>query len=128
MAERAFGNDTSAWALNETVVEIRGERQSGIEGVTLQNTQSGEQRSFACQGVFIAIGHQPNTSLFDDTLDMDDVGYLRVKHPSTRTNLEGVFAAGDVMDSSYRHAITAAGSGCRAAIDAERWLETNGKG
>ncbi len=94
--------------------------------MTLESTQSGEQRPFACEGVFIAIGHQPNTSLFGDTLEMDDVGYLQVEHPTTRTNLEGVFAAGDVMDSSYRQAVTAAGSGCRAAIDAERWLETNG--
>ena len=126
MAERALANDKIAWELNQTVVEILGARETGIEGVTLEDTRSGEQRPFDCQGVFIAIGHQPNTLLFGDTLDMDDVGYLQVKHPSTCTNLEGVFAAGDVMDSSYRQAVTAAGSGCRAALDAERWLETNG--
>ena len=125
MAERARTKDKIAWELNQTVVEILGAKETGIEGVTLEDTRSGEQRPFDCQGVFIAIGHQPNTLLFGDTLDMDDVGYLQVKHPSTRTSLEGVFAAGDVMDSSYRQAVTAAGSGCRAALDAERWLETN---
>ena len=72
--------------------------------------------------MFIAIGHRPNTELFQGSLEMDDVGYLQVQHPSTRTNVEGVFAAGDVMDPSYRQAVTAAGTGCQAAIDAERWL------
>ena len=126
MHERAQANEKIAWELNEIVLEIRGERTQGIEGVLLENTISGEQRFLPCQGVFIAIGHQPNTSLFEGRLDADDVGYLKVQHPSTRTNVEGVFAAGDVMDPVYRQAITAAGSGCQAAIDAERWLEESG--
>lgn len=126
MQERAQANEKIAWGLNQVVVDIKGQQSSGVEGVTLENTISGEQSFFPCQGVFVAIGHQPNTGLFAGRLDADDVGYLKVEHPSTRTNIEGVFAAGDVMDPVYRQAITAAGSGCQAAIDAERWLETEG--
>ena len=90
----------------------------------LRDTSDGSTRRLATQGVFVAIGHRPNTDLFRGQLDMDAVGYLKVKHPTTRASVEGVFAAGDVMDPNYRQAVTAAGTGCQAAIDAERWLET----
>lgn len=123
MQDRAHKNPKIEWALNSIVTHIRGSKESGVDGVTLQDTESGARREFPCQGVFTAIGHQPNTSLFTGLLETDEVGYLRVQPPSTRTSLEGVFAAGDVMDPHYRQAITAAGSGCQAAIDAERWLE-----
>ena len=89
----------------------------------LRDTSDGSTRRLATQGVFVAIGHRPNTDLFRGQLDMDAVGYLKVKHPTTRASVEGVFAAGDVMDPNYRQAVTAAGTGCQAAIDAERWLE-----
>lgn len=123
MQDRAHKNPKIEWALNSIVTHIRGSKESGVDGVTLQDTESGARREFPCRGVFTAIGHQPNTSLFTGLLETDEVGYLRVQPPSTRTSLEGVFAAGDVMDPHYRQAITAAGSGCQAAIDAERWLE-----
>ena len=123
MQDRAKTNDKIEWALNRVVVAIHGSKEKGVHAVTLADTQTGESEELACQGVFIAIGHTPNTGLFRGVLETDDVGYLRVRHPSTNTNLEGVFAAGDVMDPHYRQAVTAAGSGCQAAIDAERWLE-----
>ncbi len=123
MQERARQNEKVEWAFNRVVKEILGSREDGVRGVVLEDTVTGETEEFPCQGVFMAIGHRPNTSLFEGVLEMDDVGYLVVDHPSTRTNVEGVFAAGDVMDPVYRQAVTAAGSGCRAAIDAERWLE-----
>ena len=97
--------------------------REALHGVKLRDTVTGEDSEYPCQGVFLAIGHKPNTDLFRDVLDMDGAGYLQVACPSTRTNVEGVFAAGDVMDPNYRQAVTAAGSGCSAAIDAERWLE-----
>ena len=122
MQERAQKNEKIAWQWNSVVTDIHGSKEGGVTGVTLEDTQTGESSEMACQGVFIAIGHRPNTDLFQDVLDSDDVGYLEVKHPTTATNVEGVFAAGDVMDPIYRQAVTAAGSGCQAAIDAERWL------
>ncbi len=105
------------------MVEVLGSREAGVHGVRLRDTKSGEESDYPSQGVFLAIGHKPNTELFEGSLIMDDTGYLEVACPSTRTTVEGVFAAGDVMDPHYRQAITAAGSGCKAAIDAERWLE-----
>jgi thioredoxin reductase (NADPH) len=123
MLERAQKNPKIAWELNKNVVEILGSRQSGVHGVVLEDTQTGERSEFATQGVFMAIGHTPNTAVFRDQLEMDEKGYLVVASPSTRTNVEGVFACGDVMDPIYRQAVTAAGTGCAAAIDAERWLE-----
>ncbi len=125
MQERAFANDKIEFAWNSEVREVLGTRESGVEGVILSDVASGEERTFPCNGFFVAIGHRPNTELFDGKLETDDVGYLRVKHPSTKTNIEGVFAAGDVMDPVYRQAVTAAGTGCQAAIDAERWLEAH---
>ncbi len=123
MQERAMKNDKIEFAWNKTVEEILGSQQDGVHGVMLRDTQTDEVTEFPCQGVFVAIGHQPNTGIFEGKLDMNDVGYLQTEEPSTRTNVEGVFAAGDVVDPTYRQAVTAAGMGCKAAIDAERWLE-----
>jgi thioredoxin reductase (NADPH) len=123
MQDRAFANPRIAWLWSREVVEVLGSRAAGVDGVRLRDTRSGEEAVHPTQGVFVAIGHQPNTAIFAGKLDMNDVGYIRVQHPSTRTSVEGVFAAGDVMDPSYRQAVTAAGTGCQAAMDAERWLE-----
>ena len=123
MQDRAQRNDKIAWRWNQVLVEILGTREGGVHGVKLQDTRTGEVSEFPCQGVFMAIGHEPNTAVFRGQLAMDPGGYLLVDSPTTRTNVEGVFAAGDVMDPSYRQAVTAAGTGCQAAIDAERWLE-----
>ncbi len=124
MQERAFKNDKIEIVWNATVAEVKG-ADGVVTGVVLENTQNGETTDFACDGVFLAIGHIPNTSLFEGVLDTDDEGYLVVDQPSTRTNVPGVFACGDVMDHIYRQAVTAAGSGCKAAIDAERFLADN---
>ncbi len=125
MQERAFSNDKIEFAFNATVAEITGE--GGLmNGVVLTDTVTGEQRHLAADGLFLAIGHIPNTWLFDDVLDTDDEGYLIVDEPSTATKVPGVFACGDVMDHTYRQAVTAAGTGCRAAMDAERWLAGGG--
>ncbi len=120
MQERAFKNDKVAFVWNSVVQEILG--NGVVSGVRLRNVESGQTTDLACAGVFIAIGHKPNTELFKGQLDMDDKGYIRT-HDGTATNIPGVFAAGDVQDSKYRQAVTAAGSGCMAAIDAERFLE-----
>ncbi len=122
MRDRAFANPKIDWRWNAEVTEVVGAQQGGVTAVRLRDTRTGETSELATQGVFLAIGHQPNTQLFQGRLEMDSVGYLKVAHPSTRTNIAGVFAAGDVMDPHYRQAITAAGSGCAAALDAERWL------
>ena len=121
MQERAFKNDKIEFIWDATVEEIHGENGQ-VTAVTLENAKTGERTELATNGVFLAIGHIPNTHLFEGTLDMDDEGYLLVDQPTTRTNVPGVFASGDVMDHIYRQAVTAAGTGCRAAIDAERWL------
>jgi thioredoxin reductase (NADPH) len=121
MIDRAQRNEKVAFELNATIATINGS-DGVVSSITLEDTRTGEQRELACDGVFLAIGHIPNTSLFEGVLDTDAEGYLVVDDPSTRTNVEGVFACGDVMDHTYRQAITAAGTGCRAAIDAERWL------
>jgi thioredoxin reductase (NADPH) len=123
MQERALANPKIAWTWNAVVTEIVGTREGGITAVRLTDTVSGEESLFHCDGVFVAIGHQPNTDLFAGALETNPVGYLVVREPTSYTSLEGVFAAGDVMDPLYRQAVTAAGTGCRAAIDAERWLE-----
>jgi thioredoxin reductase (NADPH) len=96
-----------------------------LEGVVLRDTESGATRDLGVTGLFIAIGHRPNTDLFTGILDMEDNGYLITRPGSSYTNVEGVFACGDVQDHTYRQAITAAGSGCMAALDCERWLESN---
>jgi thioredoxin reductase (NADPH) len=126
MLERARMNRKIAWKVNATVSEIHGAEARGVTGVTLQDSRTGDLSEFATQGVFLAIGHSPNTAIFRGKLDMNDVGYLKVRSPSTRTSVEGVFAAGDVADPTYRQAVSAAGEGCKAAMDAERWLGSKG--
>jgi thioredoxin reductase (NADPH) len=126
MQERAFANPKIAFAWDSAVEEILGKSENGkrsVTGVRLKNMKSGGTTVLKTDGVFMGIGHQPNTDLFKGQLDMDAVGYLVTKARSTYTNIPGIFAAGDVADSVYRQAVTAAGSGCQAAIDAERWLE-----
>jgi len=126
MLDRARHNPKIEWKLNVAIDEIHGAAPGGVTGVTLRDLRTGARTPFPTQGVFIAIGHMPNTAIFRGKLDMNDVGYLRVKHPSTYTSVEGVFAAGDVADPTYRQAVSAAGEGCKAAIDAERWLAAQG--
>jgi thioredoxin reductase (NADPH) len=121
MQDRAFANDKIRFAWNSTVVGIHGDQS--VESVTLQDTITGEERELAVTGLFVAIGHKPNTDLFKGQLQLEDNGYL-VTNDGSHTDVEGVFACGDVQDQTYRQAITAAGSGCMAAIDAERWLES----
>ncbi|HET7451438.1 MAG TPA: thioredoxin-disulfide reductase [Thermoanaerobaculia bacterium] len=125
MLERAEANPKIHWLLNYTVEEILGEK-NGLRAVKLRNTVTGAPMEYQTQGVFIAIGHEPNTKLFRGKLEMNDVGYLEVRSPSTATSVDGVFAAGDVCDPTYRQAVSAAGEGCKAAIDAERWLARKG--
>ena len=122
MQKRAFDHDKIEFLWNHVVEEVHGSKEDGVSGLTVRSTVDDTTHRLDVQGLFVAIGHRPNTDLFADQLDRDDVGYLKVQHPSTRTSVEGVFAAGDVMDPHYRQAITAAGTGCAAAIDAERWL------
>jgi thioredoxin reductase (NADPH) len=126
MQQRAFDNDTIRFEWNSVVREILGTREGGVTGVRLEDTSTGEIRDYPTQGVFIAIGHQPNTSIFEGKLDMDDVGYIRTVPGTTRTSVEGVWACGDAQDAIYRQAVTAAGTGCMAAIEAERWLAEHG--
>ncbi len=123
MQERAHANEKLEFVWNTSVTEILGDEK--VEGVRIVDNQTGETGEMDITGLFIAIGHQPNTDLFRGVLDMeDDSGYLVTRPDSTYTNVPGVFACGDVKDHVYRQAITAAGSGCMAAIDAERWLES----
>ncbi|HEX9767465.1 MAG TPA: thioredoxin-disulfide reductase [Nitriliruptorales bacterium] len=121
MQERAFKNDKIEFIWNANVVEIIG-ADGVVTGVRLEDVKSGDQTELAADGVFLAIGHIPNTGLFHDALDSDDEGYLLVREPTTLTNVPGIFASGDVTDQLYRQAVTAAGTGCRAAMDAERFL------
>ena len=124
MQDRARANPKIAWALGRTVKEIHGEvGKGGVTGVTLTDPRTGADSHLACRGVFIAIGHQPNTGLFTGQLELDEAGYIVRRGCSTATSVAGVFAAGDVADHVYRQAITAAGSGCQAAIDVERYLQ-----
>jgi len=123
MQEKAFRNEKIEFIWNSAVEEILGTPEDGVTGVRLRNLQTGEESTFDCSGVFVAIGHKPNTDLFKGQLDMDDVGYLKTSGHSTATNIPGVFACGDVQDSVYRQAVTAAGTGCMSAIDAERYLD-----
>ncbi|MEV5374757.1 MULTISPECIES: thioredoxin-disulfide reductase [Streptomyces] len=120
MQERAFADPKISFVWDSEVAEIHGENK--LSGLTLRNLKSGETSELPVTGLFIAIGHDPRTELFKGQLELDDEGYLKVDAPSTRTNLTGVFAAGDVVDHTYRQAITAAGTGCSAALDAERFL------
>ncbi|MFJ9211295.1 thioredoxin reductase [Streptomyces sp. L-9-10] len=120
MQDRAFADPKIKFAWNSEVAEIHGEQK--LSGLTLRNTKTGETSALSVTGLFIAVGHDPRTELFKGQLDLDPEGYLTVDAPSTRTNLSGVFGAGDVVDHTYRQAITAAGTGCSAALDAERFL------
>jgi len=121
MQDRAFANPKIKFLWDSEVKELKGQQK--LEGLVVANRKTGEQSDLAVTGMFIAIGHRPNTDLFKGQLAMKDNGYLITESPSSRTNIEGVFACGDVQDDSYRQAITAAGSGCTAALDAERFLE-----
>jgi thioredoxin reductase (NADPH) len=123
MQDKALRNEKIEFIWNAGVEEILGTREQGVTGVRLRNVNDGEHRTVDCEGVFIAIGHQPNTDLFKGQLEMDAVGYIRTSGHSTATNIPGVFACGDVQDSVYRQAVTAAGTGCMSAIDAERFLD-----
>lgn len=120
MQERAFADPKIKFVWNSEVAEIHGDNK--LSSLTLRSTKTGETSELPVTGLFIAIGHDPRTELFKDELDLDDEGYLKVDAPSTRTNVGGVFAAGDVVDHTYRQAISAAGTGCSAALDAERFL------
>jgi thioredoxin reductase (NADPH) len=123
MQERAFANPKIRFVWNSTVIALNGEKK--LESVQVRNLITGEESQLAVTGLFVAIGHAPNTDLFKGQLDLDDAGYLITEAKTSATNVEGVFACGDVQDHVYRQAITAAGSGCMAAIDAERWLEAH---
>jgi thioredoxin reductase (NADPH) len=120
MQDRAFANPKIEFVWNSAVSEVIGDQK--MSGVKLRNVETGAERTLAAGGLFIAIGHTPNTEIFQGHLDMDENGYLIVAPGSTRTNVPGVFAAGDVTDHVYRQAVTAAGMGCMAALDAERYL------
>jgi thioredoxin reductase (NADPH) len=120
MQERAFADPKLEIVWNSRVAEIHGEDR--LASVTLEDTVTGERRELDATGLFIAIGHDPRSELLTGQVDLDDGGYVLVSHPSTATNLPGVFAAGDLVDHQYRQAITAAGTGCAAALDAERYL------
>jgi thioredoxin reductase (NADPH) len=126
MLERARKNPKIDWALNRSVVEVLSmPDKKKVRGVRLKDTRNGEESEFPVDGVFVAIGHQPNSTLFEGQVEMDKQGYVKVRK-GTYTSVEGVFASGDLMDKTYRQAVTAAGTGCMAAIDAERWLEAQG--
>jgi thioredoxin reductase (NADPH) len=121
MQERAFADPKITFSWNSEVAEIH-ETDGKLSGLTLRSTTTGETSSLPVTGLFVAIGHDPRVELFDGQLELDEAGYLRVEAPTTRTKIPGVFAAGDVVDHTYRQAITAAGTGCAAALDAERYL------
>jgi thioredoxin reductase (NADPH) len=121
MLDRAHANEKIEWITNAVVDEVLGE-EGKVSGVRLRDVETDELTDLPADGLFVAIGHDPNTSLFLDQLDHDEAGYLLTKPGSTETNIEGVFAAGDVADHKYRQAVTAAGTGSMAALDAERWL------
>jgi thioredoxin reductase (NADPH) len=123
MQDRAFASPKIAWIWNTVVTDIVGTRAHGVTAVKLHNKHTALDSEYPTQGVFYAIGHHPSTSLFAGQLEMNDVGYIKVHEPTSKTSVAGVFASGDAMDPIYRQAITAAGTGCRAALDAERWLE-----
>ena len=125
MQERVFDNNNIKIMWNSAVDDIIGNKDSGVTGAIIRHTISGETKEINCDGVFMAIGHIPNTSIFQGQLDLDQKGYIITKSDSTDTNIPGVFACGDVQDQIYRQAVTAAGTGCMSAIDAERWLEEN---
>ncbi len=126
MQQRAMANPKIAWAWNQEVIEVLGDKESGVRGVRTRDTKTGEIHELKLNGLFVAIGHEPNTQLFKGQLSMDEVGYIKVQPGTTRTSVPGVFASGDAADPVYRQAVTAAGTGCMAAMDAERFLSSGG--
>lgn len=122
MIEKAKKNPKIEWILNAEVLEVEGTNE--VSGIKIKDNQTGNVTTVPCQGVFVAIGHRPNTKLFEGQLDLDEAGYIKTSH-GTKTNVDGVFASGDVQDHVYRQAITAAGSGCQAAMDCERYLASH---
>ena len=127
MQERVLSHEKIEVMWNTEVREILGSKENGVTGVNIYNNQTKEESHFPCEGVFIAIGHKPNTELFKDWLELNEVGYIQTEGHTTKTKIEGVFASGDAQDHYYRQAITAAGTGCMAAIDAERFLAEHGE-
>ena len=125
MLDRVRNNPLIDIIVNKSIESINGNQQDGISNIVLKDTVSGETSTFECEGVFYGIGHTPNTDLFKGMIDLNDNGYIITQSDSSLTNIPGVFACGDVQDDHYRQAITAAGSGCMAAIDAEKYLEEN---
>ena len=123
MADRVLNNDKIDIMWNSAVEDIHGAKDTGVTGVKIKDTISGDLRDVSCDGIFMAIGHVPNTNIFKGQIDLDEKGYITTQPDTTNTNVSGVFACGDVQDQVYRQAITAAGTGCMSAIDAERWLE-----
>ena len=123
MADRVLNNEKIDIMWNSTVEDIHGAKDTGVTGVKIKDTISGDLRDVSCDGIFMAIGHVPNTNIFKSQIDLDEKGYITTQPDTTNTNIPGVFACGDVQDQVYRQAITAAGTGCMSAIDAERWLE-----
>lgn len=124
MQDRVLNSDRIKVVWNSVIEDVLGEQ--GVTGVRIRNVKTGETTDLPVFGLFVAIGHKPNTELFEGILDLDETGYIRTKADSTWTNVEGVFACGDAQDHVYRQAVTAAGTGCMAAIDAERWLAEQG--
>tara|TARA_A100000164_G_scaffold81982_1_gene69641 strand:- start:715 stop:1638 length:924 start_codon:yes stop_codon:yes gene_type:complete len=123
MADRVLNNEKIDIMWNSAVEDIHGAKDTGVTGVKIKDTISGDLRDVSCDGIFMAIGHVPNTNIFKGQIDLDEKGYITTQPDTTNTNVPGVFACGDVQDQVYRQAITAAGTGCMSAIDAERWLE-----
>lgn len=123
MQDRARSNEKVAWSLNRTPLEVVA-GDNGLKGLRVRNNETGQEELLEADGVFVAIGHTPNTGFLGGQIDTDEQGYILVKPGTTSTNIPGVFACGDVQDTTYRQAITAAGSGCMAALDCERYLES----
>ena len=123
MVQRTLSNPKVNVIYNAIVKDIFGSKDEGVDSIEINDVTNGSSKIIKCDGVFMAIGHVPNTQLFKDCINLDDSGYIITKPDSTYTNIDGVFACGDVQDHVYRQAVTAAGSGCMAAIDAERWLD-----
>ena len=123
MQQKAFANDKIEFLWDTEIREVLGAKDAGVTGLRIFNKKTGEESVFPCEGFFVAIGHKPNTDIFRGWLELDEVGYIKTAGRSMATNIPGVFACGDAQDSFYRQAVTAAGTGCMAAIDAERYLD-----
>ena len=125
MQQKAFANDKIDFLWDTEIREVLGTKDAGVTGLRIYDKKTGEESIFPCEGFFVAIGHKPNTDIFRGWLELDEVGYIKTAGRSMATNIPGVFACGDAQDSFYRQAVTAAGTGCMAAIDAERYLATS---